>query len=147
MKHYQHILVPVDFSEMGEHVLNQAQAAANLYKADLTLLHVVQDVPPGVDAFGEASGLIMAGEIEQQLLENAKAQLQRLTEQKDLPSDAVRVELGITVTDCILEVAEELAIDLIVIGHSGKKGFLGFLGSTATDVVKSAKCDVLVVRR
>jgi universal stress protein A len=147
MKHYQHILVPLDFSEMGELVLEQAQATASLYNAGLTLLHVVQDVPPGVDAFGEASGLIMAGEVEQQLLENAREQMQRLAEKRGLPADAIRVELGITVTDSVLEVAEELGIDLIVIGHSGKKGFLGFLGSTATAVVKSAKCDVLVVRR
>ena len=50
-------------------------------------------------------------------------------------------------TETILEVAEAENINLIVLGHSGNKGFFGLLGSTATAVVKSAKCDVLVVRR
>ena len=50
-------------------------------------------------------------------------------------------------TDTILEVADAENINLIIIGHSGNKGFFGLLGSTTTAVVKSAKCDVLVVRR
>ena len=46
----------------------------------------------------------------------------------------------------ILEVAKEEAVDLIVMGSSGKSGFDRFImGSVADKVVNSAKCAVLVV--
>lgn len=147
MKHYQRILVPVDFSEMGDVVLEQAQAAATAYHAQLTLLHVVQDIPPSLEPFGETSGLILNGELERQLLEDATEKMRQLAEKLGLPAEAAQVEMGIDTTDTILQVAEDKHFDLIVIGHSGKKGFFGLLGSTATAVVKSATCDVLVVRR
>ena len=47
---------------------------------------------------------------------------------------------------CILEVAKEEDIDLIVMGSSGKSGFDRFImGSVADKVVNSAKCAVLVI--
>ena len=47
---------------------------------------------------------------------------------------------------CILEVASEEDVDLIVMGSSGKSGFDRFImGSVADKVVNSAKCAVLVV--
>ena len=47
---------------------------------------------------------------------------------------------------CILEVAAEEDIDLIVMGSSGKSGFDRFImGSVADKVVNSAKCAVLVI--
>ena len=46
----------------------------------------------------------------------------------------------------ILEVAKEEAVDLIVMGSSGKSGFDRFImGSVADKVVNSAKCAVLVI--
>ena len=147
MKHYQRILVPVDFTEMGELVTTQAQATANQYQAQLTLLHVVQDIPPSLEAFGESSAMILNAELEDELVKTAHEQMQLLAEKLSLPAEAVLIATGIDTTDTILTVAEQQNTDLIVIGHSGKKGFLGLLGSTATSVVKAAKCDVLVVRR
>ena len=47
---------------------------------------------------------------------------------------------------CILEVAAEEDVDLIVMGSSGKSGFDRFImGSVADKVVNSAKCAVLVI--
>lgn len=147
MKHYRNILVAVDFSDMGELVVEQAKAIAVIDQARLTLLHVVQDIPPSVDAFGDTSSLIINTEVEHELLKNAKEHLPILAQQYGLPIDSVQVEMGMDITDTILQVADTAHSDLIVIGHSGKKGFLGLLGSTATAVVKAAHCDVLVVRR
>ncbi|QLQ34212.1 MAG: universal stress protein [Candidatus Thiothrix singaporensis] len=56
------------------------------------------------------------------------------------------MEEGISTHTSILDFADAKQVDLIVIAHSGKKGFLGFLGSTADSVVRSAHCDVLVLR-
>ena len=147
MKHYQRILVPVDFSAMSEVVVEQAKTTAANYQAQLLLMHVVPFISPGLGAFGDGSSLILQEDIEQDLVETAQKQMQDLCSKWKMPADAVRVQVGMSTTETILEVAEAENINLIVLGHSGNKGFFGLLGSTATAVVKSAKCDVLVVRR
>ena len=147
MKHYQRILVPVDFSEMSEVVLEQAKTTAANYQAQLYLLHVVPFISPSLGAFADGSSLILQEDIEQELIENAQNQMQGLCKKWAIPPDAVSVQVGMNTTDTILEVADAENINLIIIGHSGNKGFFGLLGSTTTAVVKSAKCDVLVVRR
>lgn len=145
--HYQHILVAVDFSEMAELVLTQAKFMADLYQAQLTVLHIVQEVVPGMEVFGDTSGLIANTEMEQEMLAIAKERIPALVQQHGIDPAHVQIETGVDVTDTILDVAKNTASDLIVIGHSGKKGFLGLMGSNATSVVKSAQCDVLVIRR
>ena len=147
MKHYQRILVPVDFSEMSEVVLEQAKTTAANYQAQLYLLHVVPFISPSLGAFADGSSLILQEDIEQELIENAQNQMQGLCKKCAIPPDAVSVQVGMNTTDTILEVADAENINLSIIGHSGNKGFFGLLGSTTTAVVKSAKCDVLVVRR
>ena len=51
------------------------------------------------------------------------------------------------VVQTILEVAEELRSDVIVLGSHGREGLAeAFTGSTSERVMKSATCDVLVVK-
>ena len=145
MKRYQHILAPVDFSGLSQIIMDHAKDMAEAFGAKLTLLHVVQDVPMLGEPFGEPGAIILTEELEQQTLANAHEQMHTIIAQWQLSNPPQQlVEVGFP-TDTILQVAQEQAVDLIIIGHSGKRGFLGFLGSTANDVVKSAKCDVLVV--
>jgi universal stress protein A len=147
MKHYQRILVPVDFSEMSDVVVEQAKTTAANYQARLYLLHVVPFISPGIGAFGDGSSLILQEDIEQDLVNAAQTQMQTLCSKWAIPTDAIIVNVGMSTTETILEIADAENINLIVLGHSGNKGLFGLLGSTATAVVKSAKCDVLVVRR
>lgn len=146
MHHYQHLLAPIDFSGTSANVLKRARELAEMYDARLTLLHVVEDMPIGAEPFGEPSSLVLSEELRQQQLATAEKKMQALAQQFNLPLSVERaIEEGFT-TDTILEFARHKQVDLIVIAHSGKKGFLGFLGSTADAVVKSAHCDVLVLR-
>ena len=55
------------------------------------------------------------------------------------------VKVGAVKTE-LLEIADKLAIDLIVIGSHGRHGLGRLLGSTANAVLHGALCDVLVVR-
>ena len=47
---------------------------------------------------------------------------------------------------CDVGIAEEHAVDLIVIGSHGRHGLQRILGSTASGVLHTATCDVLAVR-
>ena len=146
MQRYQHILAPVDFSDASNGVIKRALELAEHYDARLTLLHVVENMPLGIEPFGEPSSLVLSVEIQEQQLSNANAKMQALAQQFSLPLSVEQAVLEGFTTSTLLEFAQEKQVDLIVIAHSGKKGFLGFLGSTADAVVKSAHCDVLVVR-
>lgn len=146
MNRYQHILAAIDFSEISARVVECARELAEAYDARLTLLHVVENTPLGLEPFGETSSLYLAEELRLQQINDAQTNIQALMERFQLPlSVAPMIEEGFA-TDTILAFAKNKHVDLIVIAHSGKKGFLGFLGSTANAVVKSAHCDVWVVR-
>jgi len=149
MNTYTHILAPVDFSEMSAAVATRALQLAQHNKATLTLLHVVQDIPAGSEPFSEGSIMVDPDTRERQL-KNAHDKLARLIAELD-PAlrDATTINEVVSEglpKDDLTSYAEDKAIDLIVIGHSGKKGFLGMMGSTAESVVHKAKCDVFVIR-
>lgn len=147
MQHYQHILAPIDFSARSHEVVKRARELAETHDARLTLLHVVQDVPVGAEPFGEPSGLILSEELREQHIAKATEKMRDISEKLGLPLNVERaIEEGMSTHTTILDFAEAKQVDLIVIAHSGKKGFLGFLGSTADSIVKSAHCDVLVLR-
>lgn len=146
MSRYQHLLAAIDFSETSTGVIERARELTRTYDARLTLLHVVESVPLGIEPFGETSSLYLGEELRLQQLKNAEASMQTLIQHFQLPlSVDPAVQEGFT-TATILQFAKDKQVDLIVIAHSGKKGLLGFLGSTANAVVKSAHCDVLVIR-
>lgn len=146
MHRYQHILAPIDFSHDNNAIIERARELAEHYDARLTLLHVVEDVPLGTEPFGEPSSLILNEELRQQQLRHATTQMQALAERFALPLNVEQaIEEGF-ITSTILAFAQHKQVDLIVIAHSGKKGFLGLLGSTANAIVKSADCDVLVIK-
>lgn len=146
MSRYQHLLAAIDFSETSTRVIERARELAETYDARLTLLHVVESIPLGLEPFGETSSLYLGEELREQQLTNAETGMQTLMQRLQLPlSVDPAIQEGFT-TETILAFAKDKQVDLIVIAHSGKKGFLGFLGSTANAVVKSAHCDVLVIR-
>lgn len=146
MKNYQHLLAPIDFSNISSEVIQRAKNMAEIHDARLSLLHVVPDMPVGAEPFGEPSSLVLSEEIHEQQLSHAEEKMQELAEKFALPLSVERAVREGLITDTILEFVEEKNVDLIVIAHSGKKGFLGLLGSTADAVVKSAHCDVMVIR-
>lgn len=144
---YQHILVPVDFSPVSKRSVSRAQELATQYQARLTVLHIVEDIPLGVTAFGDVGAVYMSPDTQGVMLDTAQQRLSDLATGLQLSPD-VRLDVtdGYT-TVTINSYAEEHKVDLIVIGHSAKHGLLGrLMGSTAETVAKHAKCDVLVMR-
>lgn len=144
---YQHILVPVDFSPVSKRSINRAQELALQYQARLTLLHIVEDLPLGVTAFGDVGAIYLSPDNQNDLLTDAQTKLYELAKEMNL-ADSVGLEVTQGYPNISINTyAEDNQVDLIVIGHNAKHGLLGLLmGSTAATVTKNAKCDVLVMR-
>jgi nucleotide-binding universal stress UspA family protein len=132
------ILHPTDFSEHSENAYQLACSLARDYDARLILLHVV---PPPV-----AHGEVMARQQPDGYYEQLEKELIRLQQL----NPRVRIERRLEDGDpeaTILEVAEEVHCDLIVMGTHGRTG-LGrlLMGSVAEAVLRQAPCPVLTVK-
>ena len=139
------VLVPTDFSESARHALTYGTSFAREYDAELTLLHVVENL-----TVGYASDLfpVPMQEVFQEISGYAKAELAKL--------GALAREKGVSVIEQvsqgkpsaeIMRYAREAEIDMIVLGTHGK-GMLdqALFGSTTERVVRRAPCPVLTVR-
>lgn len=142
MSSIQIILHPTDFSACSEHAFRLACSLARDQKARLIVLHVLERP---VIAYG---GVAMAPPPPPPISEREAARAQLNQIQAPFPGLAIerRLEEGDADT-AILQVAEELKSDLIVIGTHGRTGLKRLLmGSVAEKVVRTAKCPVLTVK-
>ena len=142
MSDYRHILCAVDLSNENIAVASRAAELAKLYKAQFSLMHVVEYIP--IDLANELV-LPQQQEIEQQLVAQAKSSLAGLVKRLDAaPVNEVVVQ-GSTKSE-IVEYAQANQVDLIVVGRHGRHGISRLLGSVANAVLHHASCDVLAVK-
>jgi len=141
----KNILVPTDLSESAEHALDYACELARSLGAKVHLLNVIGVPVLGVPELGVA---LTSSVIDSLIAENQSA-LDKLAAQRAGKCDLGEVVLRTgDARDVINQTANELNIDLIVMGTHGRRGVSrALLGSVAETVVRSAPCPVLTVRR
>jgi universal stress protein A len=136
------ILVPVDFSECAQTALRYALGLAAQFEAELTLVHVVEQIVyPGDWMYPPLALSDFATEKRDQVLEKMKSLVKS-------PDGNVRhiVRVGRAWQE-VIELAKENKTDLIVLathGYTGLKHVL--LGSVAEKILRHAPCPVLTVR-
>ncbi|MBU0656117.1 MAG: universal stress protein [Gammaproteobacteria bacterium] len=148
MKAYEHILVPVDFTHISSAIVARANELANFYQARISLLNVLKDVPLGNVTFGGTEKLTMTPELRQKQVDLATDKLRKLANDLGIPANAA-LETTYTAgkaSEAIIQFVRENGVDLVVVGNSGKKGVLGFMGSTAEATLKGVPCDVMAIR-
>ncbi len=138
------ILVPVDFSDVTQRVLETAAGLAAQFKSRVVLLHVAEPEP---DFVGFEPG---PQTVRVAVARDFKAERQRLDELKQqveaLGIDALALQIQGPIADKILHEAAQQNASLIIIGSHGHGAIYNLLvGSVTSGVLKSAKCPVLVV--
>lgn len=140
------VLFPTDFSDCARQALNHALFLAEDFDAELHMLHAVvlhQEDPANPD-------LQFTSDVE--LLDRLSAIARtRLAELAEHTTSQVKVRQterrGFSASVVILEYADEIEADLIVMGTHGHRGAARFfLGSVAEQVVRHARCPVLTLR-
>jgi len=139
---YANLLVAVGFSAADEAVLARAALLARQNGASLTLVHVVEYLPM---AYPDEIPPLESVEIEKALEQRALADLGVLRESLHPLEARVVVRTGVAKHE-VVQVAEEVGADLILVGSHGRHGLQLLLGSTANGVLHLAQCDVLAVR-
>ncbi|MDP2136342.1 MAG: universal stress protein [Candidatus Didemnitutus sp.] len=137
-------LVPIDFSAVTEDVVTTAISFAQAFQGKVSLINVVQ--PPVV-----TSEFALPVEVLQEAMNAGEKAAQTKLDvsvgkfrSAKIPCEA-RVVHGPGVT-MILEEADKVAADYIIIGSHGHGRIYDLLvGSTASGVIKKAKCGVIIV--
>ncbi len=145
VKRLKSILVPIDFSEHSKDALRYAGAFAELYGAELQLLHVFDEFSgPGflMDEVLATHDVRLA--IEERSIEDMK----RLAREVVGSTDRLRVQTIIGhPAPKILETASTNDVDLIVMSTHGLTGLEHLvMGSVAEKVVRQAPCPVLTIK-
>lgn len=142
MAAYNHILIAIDFSPDGTKVLERGIALGKMNKAELSLVHVVEQVNSIYDS---ESGFPEIPDIEKRIRDKSVANLEKIKQEYRMPDIGSHVRTGRAKHE-IVDLAKEIDADLIVIGSHGRHGLQRLLGSTANGTLHLATCDVLAVR-
>ena len=104
-------------------------------------------VPPSARAFGEMALPARVEEATRAAQQQAAAETVEATARALAPTEAEgRVEFGAP-GPVLCDLAEELGVDVVVVGSRGRDGLRrALLGSVSDHVVRHAPCPVLVVR-
>ena len=142
------ILCATDFSEQAADAAKHAMAIARETGASLVLVHA--HTVPSLD-FATPYAVATPGFTDEQIKEILADGRRRLRAECDaLQGQGVEVSdhsIQDIATQGILRVAEELDVDLIVLGTHGRSGIARFfLGSVAQWIAQRAPCDVLAAR-
>lgn len=143
METYQNILLATDFNEHSAQAGERAREVAQRHGAQLSVLHVVENLPIGDAAYGPIVPFDI--DLTDQMVDAARQRLSAFGRSLGITEERQYVEVGSPKAE-IIRVADEISADLIVVGSHGRHGIALLLGSTAASVVHHAKCDVLAVR-
>jgi len=154
---YKSILVATDLTRNSENAFKHALTVARQSSAKIYLLHVVPEVDSSFRSY--VSAVVGADKLaslekkhEKDALEELKEELEQFAKDElegspeDLKLFAGAIVLHGHIVPQILESADEINADLIVVGTHGK-GILEhtFLGSTAENLLRRSKRPVFVV--
>ena len=142
---YKHVLAAVDVTEEAAEVLAMAREVADEHEAALSVVTVVKPLTQVYGGLDMVSYTQVSVNFEEEAKAQAQSQVEALAAQVGIPAGDVHVSIGSPVTQ-IVDEAERLGADIIVVGSHGKHGLGLLLGSTANGVLHRAGCDVLTIR-
>jgi nucleotide-binding universal stress UspA family protein len=145
MKAIRKILAAVDFSEYVDPVLDAAIGFARQFDAELHLVHAYDVQIPLMTAYAAVIPAALIEEARDVAASKLNALARRVAAQGVAASSHVA---RAPAASAIVELAEELGVDLIVMGTRGRTGLKHvLLGSVAERTMRHAPCWVLAVRR
>ncbi|ADU97383.1 universal stress protein [Thermovibrio ammonificans] len=150
---FKKTLYSTDFSPLAEVALNYVKKLKEAGEEEVVVVHVVDDLsaelPEGTDLLKEKELYKLLPEDDQEYLLDLIQRLEAV--EKELQEAGLKVKKVLrygNVAKQIVSVADEENVNIVVMGAHGK-GLLAelILGSVSTDVIRLAKCPVLIVKQ
>jgi nucleotide-binding universal stress UspA family protein len=140
---FKTILAPIDLSDLdtAATALEHATMIAQSSEGSVRLVYVRSEIPVTWREF-------VPPHFDTEQQQEAEEKLARVAAGVDLPEDRVSsvVHMGAVHAE-VLKEADRVGADLIVVGSHQPSHATYLLGSSATVIVRHARCSVLVVRR
>ena len=132
-RHLSRILFCTDFSDNSERALNYALSARAEYDAELTMLHVLEEVSTPAK--------------KEQAIATAKDELEKLIPSKGRKTPKIKTAVRIgKAYEQIIQLALEAQIDMVAMAVRGRGALdLAVFGSTTYRVLQLGPCPVLAV--
>lgn len=147
MSAYSHILVALDESPMAYAAVEQALSLAQDLKSQVTIMSVIAIDPfVGVDFYKVAPAIT---DYFMQAEKNAKERLEDVKQSFVRDGLSVNIKLihGVSPSQGIIQVADEVNADLIIMGSHGRRGIQKvMLGGVAQNVLTQSPIPVLIVK-
>ncbi|MFS0574861.1 universal stress protein [Sporosarcina sp. 179-K 3D1 HS] len=140
---YKQIIVAVDGSKESEWAFKKAVAIADRNEATLNLVNIIDTRSyAAVEAYDRS-----IAERAQKFAEELLAEYKAEAEKAGIKNVNTTVEYGSPKTMISRDLSTKVKADLIICGATGLNKVERFLiGSVSENIVRSAKCDVLVIR-
>lgn len=137
------ILVPVDFSDFSKKALESAAEIAELRGAKITVVHIM--VEPQTSVPYEV--YIDWKKVREEIATDAVKLLDEMISKAGVKGEVEQLTVWGEPAGVVNDLAERGEFDLIVMATHGRTGLSRlFLGSVAENVIRHAKCPVLVMR-
>ena len=144
---YKHILITTDGSEIANKAISHGVELAKTLGAKLSAVTVTE--PYEAAMVPQAKGLVLPADYNKQCEESASKILSFVSsaaQSAGIKCDVIH-EQNRWPYEGIIEAAEKVGADLIVIGSHGRRGIEGLLiGSQTTKLLTHSKIPALVVR-
>ncbi|HYD49497.1 MAG TPA: universal stress protein [Terriglobales bacterium] len=138
------ILVPIDFSDVTNAVLDHAILLAQKFASRIDVVHVAAPEPTFVGY--EPGPQVVRYQVATELREEHRLVQNLAQKLRDQGLDAHGLMLQGSTVECIVERAKKIAADLIILGSHGHGAIHRvLLGSVSEGVVRHATCPVLIV--
>ena len=146
MTPYKTVLIAIDLDGQPTQVLAKANTLLDT-STKIHVLNVQSDPTYFYTNYAGVSGTMMEDvrSIKERTKINALRTMNEAAEECHLHNIEKRVKFG-RAADVIIDQADQLQADLIIVGSHGRHGVHLLLGSTANAVLHHAQCDVLAVR-
>lgn len=141
------ILVPLDKSNLDYKVLETALSLADRYDAEIVALRIRKEAAP-LDMELQDRTRHDLDAIEKETLATVAEATKTLREGHTVRAERVKAEVRSgPIVETVVQAAEELMVDLIVMGTHGRHGLAEvFTGSTTEQVVAKTPVSVLVIK-
>ena len=147
MTTYKHLLVPVDVSPMSDAAAEQALSLAKDLNCPVTIMSVIAVDPfVGVDFYKVAPAITDYFMQAEQNAQNRLAEIQQSFSREGISVDT-KIIRGVAASEGIVQIANEIGADLIIMGSHGRTGVKKMmLGSVAQNVLTQSPVPVLIVK-
>ena len=139
------ILIPIDFSETSLLAIEHAGFIAQLFKAELVLLHVVEKYWEQFSVIQPELMVPVPNDFENAVANKLEETAANILKKYGVKSTCITSEGN--VFSEILSISKEQQVDLVVMGTHGTSGIVEFfIGSNTYRVVTQSECPILSVQ-